>query len=204
MKISIIGAGNIGASLAKVWSAKGHEVVFGARDANSPKTQKAMSEIGGKVRAASIPEAVASSEVVALAVPANALKDTVESLGNVSGKIIIDISNRVVASPGDGPSAAEDVATWAKGAKVVKAFNTLGFETLLNPIFSGQPATTFVCGDDAEAKATVIRLAEEIGLQAVDSGPLANAAGAEAVARLWVSMMRNGMGRDFAFTMIRR
>ncbi len=204
MKIGIIGAGNIGGSLAKVWSAKGHEVVFGVRDANSPKTQKALSEIGGNVKAVSVAEAAKWADVIVLAVPANALKDTAAELGDVAGKTIIDITNRIVAAPGDGASAAEDLAKWAKGAHVVKAFNTMGFETLLDPIFSGQPATTFVCGDDANAKATVTKLAEDIGLQAADAGPLANAAGAEAVARLWVSMMRNGMGRDFAFTMIRR
>jgi hypothetical protein len=204
MKIAIIGAGNIGGTLGKVWAAKGHEVVFGARDPNSAKTQNALAEIGGSARALSLAEAAAFGEVIAIAVPANALKETIAALGDVSGKIIVDATNRIMSSPEDGPSAAEDIAQWAAGAQVVKAFNTMGWESLVNPIFSGQPVTTFVCGDQAEAKATVMKLAEAMGIQAVDAGPLANARGAEAVARLWVSMMRSGMGRDFAFTMIRR
>lgn len=204
MKIAIIGAGNIGGTLGKVWAAKGHEIVFGARDPNSPKTQTALADIGSSARAVSIADAAAFGDLIAIAVPANALKETILALGNVSGKIIVDATNRIMSSPEDGPSAAEDIAAWAAGAHVIKAFNTMGWETLLNPIYSGQPVTAFVCGDQPQAKSAVIALAQEIGLQAVDAGPLSNARGVEAVARLWVSMMRSGMGRDFAFTMIRR
>jgi 8-hydroxy-5-deazaflavin:NADPH oxidoreductase len=205
LKIGIIGAGNIGGSLGKVWSAKGHEIVFGVRDINSPKTQAALAEIGGIVRAVSIPEAAAWGEVIVLAVPWAAVRETVVAMGDVKGKIIIDATNRISpVSPEDEPSAAQAIAKWSPGARVVKAFNTMGWESLLNPVFSGHPVTTFVCGDDGRAKETVMKLAEEIGIQAVDAGTLANAGAVEAVARLWVSMMRSGMGRDFAFTMIHR
>jgi len=201
MKIGIIGAGNIGGSLGKVWGVKGHEIVYGVRDAGSPKTQKALAS-GAK--AVSIAEAAAFGEMIVLAVPGDALKETVAALGDVSGKIIVDTTNRFSAEPNAAPSAAEDIARFAPGARVVKAFNTMGWETLIDPIFSGQAVTAFVCGDDSDAKKVVMNLAQDIGLGAVDAGPLSNAAAVESIARLWVFMMRNGLGRDFAFTMLKR
>ncbi len=205
MKISIIGAGHIGGSLAKVWSAKGHDIRFGARDINSEKTQAALAEIGGNIRAVSIPEAAAWGDIIVMAVPWAAVRETVVALGDIAGKIIIDSTNRISpVSPDDEPSGAEAIAKWSPGARVVKAFNTMGWEALIDPIYSGHPVTAFICGDDAEAKSTVTKLAQSIGIQAVDAGALSNAGAVEAVARLWVSMMRSGMGRDFAFTMIHR
>ena len=76
MKIGIVGAGNIGGSLGKLWAAKGHKIVFGVRDVNSAKTQKALAEMGD-VRAVSIAEAVASGDVVVMAVPWGAAQETV-------------------------------------------------------------------------------------------------------------------------------
>lgn len=204
MRIGIIGAGNIGGTLGKAWSDRGHEVVFGVRDPHSPKTQKALSETGGQVQAVRFEDAAAFGDVLVLAVPWAAVRETVAALGNVQGKIIIDATNRLTQTAEDAPSAAEDVQKLAVGAKVVKAFNTMGWETLANPIFNGTAASTFLCGDDATAKGTVGELAGELGLQVVDCGPLANAAAVESIARLWIYMMRNGSGRDMAFTLVRR
>lgn len=204
MKIGIIGAGNIGSSLAQVWSAKGHEVVIGVRDPNSPKAQQALANLGSGGRAVSLPEAAAFGEVLAIALPWNAVRESLAAMGDLRGKIIIDATNRFNAEPGDAPSAAEDIARLATGAHVVKAFNTMGWESLHNPIFNGVPVTAFICGDDATAKSTVMNLAQEMGINAVDAGPLSNARAVEALAQLWVYMMRSGAGRDMAFTLIRR
>ncbi|MBL8119868.1 MAG: NAD(P)-binding domain-containing protein, partial [Anaerolineae bacterium] len=69
MRIGIIGAGNIGGTLGKAWSDRGHEVVFGVRDPHSPKTQKALNETGGQVQAVRFEDAAAFGEVLVLAVP---------------------------------------------------------------------------------------------------------------------------------------
>lgn len=204
MKIGIIGAGNIGGSLGKVWSDKGHEVVFGVRDPNSDKTRKALAETGASAKAVGISEAADFGDVLVLALPWAAVKETIPLLGNVQGKILIDATNRIVSQAGDGASGAEDIAKWAEGAHVIKAFSTLGWEAIRNPIFSGVAVTTFVCGDDAAAKETVLGLARETGLKAEDAGPLANVSALDSLAKLWIYMMRNGAGRDMAFTMIRR
>ena len=204
MKIGIIGAGNIGGSLGKVWSTKGHQIVFGVRDPNSDKTRKALAEIGANAQALSIAEASTFGEILVLAVPWTAVKETIASLGNVRDKIIIDATNRIAIQPGDGPTGAEDIAKWAVGAHVVKAFSTMGWEAIRDPIFSGIAVTAFICGDEAAAKETVMGLARETGLRAIDAGPLANVAALDSLAKLWIYMMRNGAGRDMAFTMIKR
>lgn len=204
MKIGIIGAGNIGGSLGEVWAAKGHEIVFGVRDPNSDKTRRALAEIGSNSKAVSIAEAAAFGDVLVLAVPGAAVKETVAALGDVSGKIIIDATNYFKHEPGDAPSMAEEIARRAAGAQVVKAFNTMGWEALRDPLFSGLPVSAFICSDDAHAKATVMTLAAEIGVNPLDVGPLANAAIVEGFTKLWMYMMQNGAGRDIAFTVLRR
>jgi hypothetical protein len=191
MKIGIIGAGNIGGSLGKRWTTLGHEIVFGVRDASSPKTQKSL-------------EAAAFGEIIVIALPWAAVREVLPALGDLRGKILIDATNRFSTEAGDSPSAAEDIAKLALGAHVVKCFNTMGWETLLNPVFGSERASAFLCGDDSTAKATVAALAEALGLRVVDVGPLAHARHVESIAYLWVSMMRSGMGREMAFTLLRR
>lgn len=204
MKIGIIGAGNIGGNLGKLWAAKGHEILFGVRDPQSSKTRAALAALGEKARAGSIAEAAAFGEVVVLAVPWAAVREAIRSAGDLGGKILIDATNRLTPPlPADGPSAAEDVARMANGARVFKSFNTLGAETLLDSQFGSEHATTFVCGDDPHAKAVVMRLAADTGLDVVDAGPLSNAALVESLTRLWIQLSRS-MGRGIAFRLLRR
>jgi 8-hydroxy-5-deazaflavin:NADPH oxidoreductase len=65
-------------------------------------------------------------------------------------------------------SGAEQVAEWAKGAKVFKAFNQTGFNNMADPTFDGQRAVMFVCGDDDAQKPTVLKLAADIGFEAIE------------------------------------
>lgn len=202
MKIGIIGSGNIGGALGRHWTAKGHDVVFGARDPNSPKVRAALAEASG-ARVASPDEAAAFGEVVVLAIPWTAVRDTLPALGNLNGKIIIDPTNRMASGPGDAPSAAEDIQRLVLGAHVVKAFNTIAAEVLAQPHFDTGKVTTFICGDSAEARTTVIALANDVGLDAVDAGTLANAPLVESLTRLYMVLARN-YGRQIAFSLLRR
>jgi 8-hydroxy-5-deazaflavin:NADPH oxidoreductase len=126
-------------------------------------------------------EAAARSRVVVLAVPWSAAEDVVRGLGDLSGKIIVDPTNpRVMAADGfaDYPvddSNAERIARLAPGAQVVKAFSTLGAETMLDPRLAEGPVTIPVVGDDRAAKELVASLAREIGLEGLDVGPLRHA-----------------------------
>ena len=97
------------------------------------------------------------------------------------------------------------MAGWAPGAKVVKAFNTVGFEVMANPDFAGQKASLFFCGDDPLAKAKAARLITEAGFESVDSGPLSVARYLEPMTLLWISLVRGqGLGRNIAFKLLRK
>lgn len=202
MKIGILGAGNVGGNLGRLWAARGHEIVFGVRDPKGDKIRALLGTIGGSARAASIRDAAAFGEAVVLAVPWAAVQETLGQTDDWSGKILIDGTNRFTA--GRAASGAEEIAGLAPGARVVKAFNTIGAELLASPRFATQSATMFICGDDAQAKSVVASLAEELGFEVVDAGPLSSAGMLESLARLWVSLARGGLGRNIAFKLLRR
>lgn len=201
MKIGIIGAGNVGSGLGKVWARLGHEVVYGVRDPQRDKLKVVLDE-SPHARAVSIREAAAFGEVVALATPWAAAEDAIKAAGDLSGKVLIDCTNPVGFKL--TTSAAEMVAGWAHGAKVVKAFNTIGANNYSDLQFSGLRADTYICGDDAEAKKVVGQLAEQMGFDVVDAGPLSNAHLLEELTMLWVTLARGGYGREIAFKLLRK
>src|SRR5690349_19554951 len=122
MKIAVLGAGNVGGSLARAAARCGHDVVLGVRDPESDKVQAALaaaSEGGLVIGVMGIAEAVAVSEVIALTVPWPAAESVLASIGDWGGKVLIDATNRFGSD--STLSVAEDVARLAKGARVVKA-----------------------------------------------------------------------------------
>ena len=113
-----------------------------------------------------------------------------------------DLSSLLI---GHTTSAGEEVAKWAPGARVVKAFNTTGAPNMTNPKFGGARAAMFIAGDDAPAKATVKQLGEDVGFEMIDVGALAQARLLEPLAMLWIHLaFKQGLGRDFAFGLLRR
>ncbi|HEX7388924.1 MAG TPA: NADPH-dependent F420 reductase [Acidiphilium sp.] len=209
MKIAVIGAGNVGAALGTLWAAKGHEIVFGVRDPNSPKLVSLLNSTGA--RAASLAEAVSGLEVVALCTPWPATGDAIRACGNLAGKIVIDCTNPLRSdlsglSVGTDSSGAELVAQWASGGKVVKAFNTTGAGNFGNPRFGAEAASMFIAGDDDAAKATVATLASELSFEVVDTGALSTARWLEPLAMLWIHLAyRQGLGpTGSAFRLLRR
>jgi NADPH-dependent F420 reductase len=179
--IAMIGTGNVGAALGRRFAENGHTIVYGSRDPAAADVRELVATTGHGAVAVTPAEAAARSDIVVLAVPWSAAEDVVRSLGELRGKIIVDPTNpRVMASDGfaDYPiedSVAERIARLAPDAHVVKAFNTLGAETMLDPMLAGGPVTIPLVGDDRAAKARVATLAREIGLEAVDVGPLRHA-----------------------------
>lgn len=208
--IAILGAGNVGGALARVWSAAGHSVTFGLPEPQSEKSRAALSKLGGTARAASNKGAASSAQIVALCVPWPAAQDAIRQCGNLSGKIVIDCTNPLRAdlqglSIGTTTSAAEQVASWASGAKVVKAFNTIGAADFGNAQFGTQRADGFYCGDDPASKSWVLDLIEAAGLDPVDAGPLRNARWLEAMAMLWIDLAVNQkQGPNHGFKLLRR
>ena len=106
---------------------------------------------------------------------------------------------------GHTTSGAEQIAQWAVGAHVVKAFNTTGWQNMANPLYGSQGLTMLLCGDKAEPKKVVAVLAKQLGFEPVDVGPLKSARYLEALAMLWIDMaISQGFGTNFGFQLVKR
>jgi hypothetical protein len=213
MRIAIIGAGNLGAALGRGWSARGHEVVFGVRDpGEGAAAVKGGAPVGTEV--AAVAAAARRADVVVLAVPAGAVTEAVRELGGATGAldgvIVIDATNpvgpglRLTLGP-NGESQGERTQALVPRARVVKSFNQVGAENIAAAAFAVRPVM-FVAGDDAEARRTVARLADDLDLEAVDVGALTRARKLEHMAMLWIALSASpssGLGRRFAFALVR-
>lgn len=213
MKLAIIGAGNVGGTLGTAWAQKaGHEICFGVRDAKADKTQALLRKIGGKARAGTAAEAAAFGEMIVLTTPWPAAEAAIQSMGDLTGKIILDATNPLAMGPdglgleiGHSISAGEKVQGWAKGAFVFKTLNSTGFGNMAEPVFHGVKSVMFVAGDDAANKPKVKALVGDLGFEVIDAGPLRNARLLEAHAMLWIDLaLKRGQGRDWAFAVVRR
>jgi len=179
--VALIGTGNVSSALGQRFALHGHQIAYGSRNPSAADVRELVATTGHGAVAVSPAEAAARSDIIVLAVPWSAAEDVVRTLGELAGKIIVDPTNpRATASDGfaDYPiedSNAERIARLAPEAHVVKAFSTLGSETMLDPKVAGGPVTVPIVGDDRSAKARVAALAREIGLEAVDVGPLRHA-----------------------------
>jgi NADPH-dependent F420 reductase len=206
MKIAIIGTGNVGSSLGGSLVKAGHQVTFAARD--TEKARGVAARVGAQA-APTAANAVEEAEVIILAVPYAAATDVARGIAaGAAGKVLVDTTNPLrpdysgLATEG-GPSGAERIAAELPGTRVVKAFNTLFASVQANTLAHGQVVDALLAGDDAEAKATVARLASSIGLRPVDAGPLASARELEALAWLNISLqMRTGGSWDSTFVLV--
>jgi predicted dinucleotide-binding enzyme len=210
MRIGILGAGNVGGTLGRGWAGKGHEVFFGVPRPQDAKTQDLIRGIGPKAQAGTVAQAAAFAEVVVLATPWQATEEAVNEAGDLKGKLVIDCTNPLTPdftglTIGHTTSGLEQVAGWAKGGKVFKAFNQTGFNNMANPVLEGRRAVMFVCGDDETSKPTVLRLVSDIGFEAVDAGGSTVARLLEPFGMLWIHLaLARGLGRDWAFDVLRR
>jgi predicted dinucleotide-binding enzyme len=174
LKIGIIGAGSIGTTLAKHLTETGYEVVI-SNSRGADTLQEKIKQIGGSLVAGSVQEA-AEADVVFLAVRWEHAQEALATL-SLAGKILIDVTNAslpefVAAAPGSKTSS-EVVSEWAKGAKVVKAFNTLYARVLAeDPQVDGGNRVIFYSGNDADAKEVVSGIITRMGFAGVDLGSL--------------------------------
>lgn len=209
MKIAIIGAGNVGGTLGRRWAALGHDVVFGVRDPAREKYKSLVTQTGGRARLATNQEACADAAAVLIATPWSTTQAALAECGSLVGKVLIDATNPLGAdlklTIGHSDSGGEQVARWAPGARVVKAFNTTGFNIMEDPVIQNQHGVMFVAGDDPAAKSVAIDLANAIGFEAVDAGALDSSRMLEPLAQLWIHCAyRQGLTRDYAFHLLRR
>ena len=161
-RIGIIGNGNVGSALARGLERGGYAV----RAADSEP---------GRVK-----ETGEWAEVVIVAVPYGAVDDVIRELGSsIQGKTLVDVTNALTEdmqlASGCTTSGAEDLQHIARGARVVKAFNTQFAGHMDTGQLGGQPLTVFAASDDAQAKQQVMEMAKGIGFTPIDAGPLRNA-----------------------------
>lgn len=202
--IAVIGTGNVGQALGPEFAALGHTIVYGSREPERADVVELVERTGNRAMAKTPEEAVVGADIVVLAVPGGVAEQVTRSLGDLSGKIILDPTNRVgrggeylmhdVAGKG---SNAELVQAAAPGARVVKAFNTLNVAQMVDPETAGGPITIPIVGDDAAAKAVIADLVEGMGLEPFDLGPLAYAHVLEEMLVVWGNA--RALGRPFNY-----
>lgn len=201
MKVLVIGAGNMGSGFVKQLSAAGHTVSVTARD-----EAKAASVASQYTNAKAVPAAGAAEgqDLVILATGYGDAVPALQSLGNLQGKVVVDITNPLTAdymglTLGHSTSASEEIAKAVPGAQVVKAFNTVLAQVLGQgaTLADGSKVTVFLAGDNEAAKATVKALAESLGFATADAGGLKNARYLEPVAGLNI-YFAYGAGRGTA------
>jgi len=207
MLIAIIGAGAVGKALGLAWLKCGHDVRFGVRNPDDAK-HAALDRNRLFVSTSGLPAA----DVIVIATPWKAAEKAIAALGDLSGKVIIDVTTPLAMGPhglglaiGHSTSGGEQVATWAKGASVYKTLNQTGAENMANASSYPRRPVMFVAGDDLQHKPLIAGLVTELGFEAIDAGPLVNARLLEPLAMLWVELaIKRGQSRDFAFAIERR
>jgi predicted dinucleotide-binding enzyme len=205
MNIAIIGTGNIGSALGRSWAKAGHRVFLGVRDIENFKGKDLLQ--AGNITAHTIADAVKAAEVILIAVPSQAVTDIIKAMGDVSGKIIIDAMNSVRVKPEGYNNTFEALTALAKGAEIVKCFNSTGFENMGNPVYPDDVhIDMFVAGDSKSGKAIVQQLAKDAGFGACyDFGGNDKEELLEQFAVVWINLaMMQGQDRNIAFKIIKR
>jgi predicted dinucleotide-binding enzyme len=190
--IAVIGTGDVGGALGPEFAAQGHAIIYGSRTPDRDKVKDLVKKTGDLASATTPAEAAAQADIVVLAVPGLLVEEITLSLGDLSGKIIIDPTNPLELRMNRlehavDTSNAEIIQAAAPDAYVVKAFNTLNWRTMVDPASSGGPVSIPLVGDNGRAKDKVAELVTGMGLEPVDVGPLRDARWVEGMLILWIN-----------------
>jgi 8-hydroxy-5-deazaflavin:NADPH oxidoreductase len=210
MKIAIIGAGNVGTSLGSGWAKAGHQIIYGVRNPQDEKARQLKAEAAG-AEVTTYADAARAAEVVVISTRWGATEAAVRACGNLRGKTVIDVTNPLKSDIsgldcGFNTSGGEQVAQWANGAEVFKTMNQVGFNLMDHPEFrSGLKPVMLVAGNGV-GKAKVLQLVSDLGFEAIEAGGLEYARLLEPLAMLWIHLAysKEGQGRDFAFSLLRK
>jgi predicted dinucleotide-binding enzyme len=175
MNIGIVGSGDIGRTLGRLWAKAGHKIYFSFSH-DERKLEELAQECGNGAKAATPYDAARCSEVVLFSVPWNAIDEAVKQIGRFEGQTVIDTTNPYIDEQmnlerfEENDSSSESVARRLENAKVIKAFNTLRDETLWEK--SGKGLVIFMAGDFPLMKKKTGKLIEDAGFVPFDVGPL--------------------------------
>jgi predicted dinucleotide-binding enzyme len=211
MHLAIIGAGNVGAALGKGWARSGHSIAFGVPSPDPAKYAAAAQAAGGAA-ITNVALAVSGADAIVLAVPWDAVPAAVAACGDLSHRVLIDVTNPLHVIDGAlglaigfNTSGGERVAELAKGAAVVKTLNQVGSAVMADARNYAARPVMFAAGDDSEAKALTLTLVAELGFDAIDAGTLKIARLLEPFGMLWIDqVVVRGAAADKAFAFLRR
>ncbi len=201
VRVTVLGAGNIGGTLGRKWVAAGHDVTFGVRDPQGTKAQALRAEVGERAKIGTVDDALAACDVVVMALPGGAMDETIARYAaQIDGKIIIDAANRM------GEPVRNSLATFqarTPNARVYRAFNSYGWENFAEPVFDGVAADLFYAGPDGNSRATVEQLIADVGLRPVWLGGAEQAGLVDTITNLWFALaIGQRKGRHLAFRVL--
>jgi predicted dinucleotide-binding enzyme len=205
MKIAIIGTGNVGGALATKWANKGHQIILGVRDLDAFKGKELLQN--PNTSAATVEDAVSAAEVILLATPAIACLEVVASLGDTTGKVIIDSMNIIMGKgPAGFSNTSNAILAHTQTSDVVKCFNTTGFNNMENPTYGDHVLDLFVAGDSPKGKEIATTLATDAGFaQCFDVGGKDRFDLMEQFAWFWINLaIVKGQGREIGFKLLKR
>ncbi len=194
MNIGIIGAGNMGSGLGKIWADKGHKVMLSYKR-NRKKLETIADSIGSGALVGTPQEAAQFGEVILLSVSWAQVREALQEAGSLTGKILIDCTMPLTPdlsglAIGHTTSGSEEIAKLVPQASVVRAFNTTFAEVLHSEsrMFCSQRASILYCGDDAATKTVVAKLILDVGFEPVDAGALMNSRYVEPLVMQWMQL----------------
>ena len=196
MKVSILGAGNVGKALAQKFFKQKIPVSFGVRNPDNQKYDSLKSFYGDLVSFQEVHELNADNDFIFLAVPWPSIADVLRELKYKKGQIICDCTNPLTSDlkglhHSDGLSGGEKVASLLPGANVIKAFNHTGAGNIENPSYEDGTTLMLVAGDNLMSKQKTLSLISKLGFQGVDIGGLSEAKHLENLALFWIHMAYN-------------
>jgi 8-hydroxy-5-deazaflavin:NADPH oxidoreductase len=215
MKFGVLGSGMVGSTIATKLVSLGHEVKMGSRDAQNPKAKAWVVSTGRGASQGTFADAAAFGEIVFNCTAGLGSLDSLKSAGEsaLRGKILVDVANPLDFSKGMPPtlfvsnddSLGETIQRTFPGTKVVKALNTVSAHVMVNPGRVPGDHDIFVCGNDAGAKAQVVRLLkDEFGWKNVnDVGDITAARGTESYLHLWLRLYGALQTADFNMHIVR-
>src|SRR5215203_505611 len=207
MNIGVLGTGMVGETIATALIEKGHQVRMGSRSANNEKAATWVKKSNNKASQGDFNDAAAFGEIVFLCLNGAYALDAVRSINadSINGKVVIDLTNPLDFSKGMPPrlleglnnstSLGEEIQAVLPGASVVKTFNTINSNVMVNPkLVNNGDHTLFICGNDNDAKNKVKQfLVDTFGWKSenlMDLGGMITARGTEAYVPFWVMMMQ--------------
>jgi len=176
--VAIIGTGTLAGALGPALGAQGYRVIYGSRDPSRETVRALVQRSGPKASAATQPEAASQAPVVVLAVPGEVVVDVAGTLGDLSGKVVIDVSGGEKKVAADGyqeltsdSARAELIQARHPTMRVVR-INLPNIVYFMDPLLTKTRATVFVAGNDPTARETVANMLFDLGVDPWDSGPV--------------------------------